>query len=280
MASWSKERTLEFILHYKSHECLWKVNSKDYANRVKREKSYDALINFVKTFYPAANKDTIITKISNLRGSWRKENKKMMTSLQTAASPEDAYEPSLFYFNQLSFIGDSKGLGRGLEGSQEDLYDIPNIKTSPGRSQTSDKDEDPPEQPFSPQDVNIDVYEDDCSGRSTPSSIPIAHHNTSGLNTTSLSRAVTRHKPESVAKRKRDLEEEDLLMMACKKLNSRVLESLAKDECESFGQTVAHGLRSLSQDQFIHAKKLISDVLYEGQLGTLSRSASVRTDLN
>ena len=100
MAYWTKKRTLQFIEHYRAQECLWKVESKEYSNKIKREKAYDELTCFVKSFYPAANKDTVISKITKLRGSWRKEHKKkkMMASQLSGSGFKELYESSLFLF--------------------------------------------------------------------------------------------------------------------------------------------------------------------------------------
>ena len=78
-------------------------------------------------------------------------------------------------------------------------------------------------------------------------------------------------------KRKKAAPEENLLMLACEKLQAPAPtpETAQKEEHDSLGQTVAHDLRSMSREQVIHEKKIISDVLYEGQLNNLSRSSRV-----
>ena len=40
MATWSKDFLLEFIELFRQEECLWKVKSKDYYNRSKKDESY------------------------------------------------------------------------------------------------------------------------------------------------------------------------------------------------------------------------------------------------
>ena len=80
---------------------------------MKREKAYEEMTNFVQIFYPDANKDTVVSKINNLRGSWRKENKKMISSQTPGAGEDGIYESSLFYFDALSFIADSENPREG-----------------------------------------------------------------------------------------------------------------------------------------------------------------------
>ena len=73
----------------------------------------------LKTLYPDANKDTVVSKISNLRGSWRKENKKMISSQRSGAGEDEIYEPSIFYFDTLSFRADAENPKKG-----RDIYDL------------------------------------------------------------------------------------------------------------------------------------------------------------
>ena len=77
------------------------------------------MTNFVKTFYPDANKETVVLRISNLQGSWRKGNKKMISSQTSGAGENEIYEPSLFYFDALTFIADSENPRKG-----RDIYDL------------------------------------------------------------------------------------------------------------------------------------------------------------
>ena len=47
MASWTKEGTLQIIEPYRVYERLWNMETKDYANKIKREKECDELPSFV-----------------------------------------------------------------------------------------------------------------------------------------------------------------------------------------------------------------------------------------
>ena len=60
---------------------------------------------------------------------------------------------------------------------------------------------------------------------------------------------------------------------------SALLKKPLEDEYDTFGRHIANQLRNLqSQHQKIHAKKLISDVLYEAELECLSRGAKLITE--
>lgn len=123
-------------------------------------------------------------------------------------------------------------------------------------------------------------YDEQHSERSTPStSVPsTSTYVTSRTpSATPVAEQVGRPNREPAPKRKKVAVEDNLLMLACEKLRvpAPTYETPTKDEHDSFGQTVAHDLRSMSREQVIHAKKLISDVLYEGQLQNLSISSRV-----
>lgn len=127
MATWSKESVLNFIEAYRSHECLWRIKSKDYSNRILREKSYQELITHVKTFEPEADKDFVIKKISNLRNAFRKQLKKLDSS-KLSGSGADGCEPTLWYFHALEFLRDQE-VPRTAQSniepeSQEDLEEV------------------------------------------------------------------------------------------------------------------------------------------------------------
>jgi len=62
MATWSKDFLLEFIELFRQEECLWKVKSKDYYNRSKKDASYRTLIGKVQEVEPDATRDTVVKK--------------------------------------------------------------------------------------------------------------------------------------------------------------------------------------------------------------------------
>ena len=62
MATRSKDFLLEFIELFQQEECLWKVKSKDYYNRSKKDASYRTLIEKVQEVEPDATRDTVVKK--------------------------------------------------------------------------------------------------------------------------------------------------------------------------------------------------------------------------
>lgn len=61
-----------------------------------------------KTIHPEANRDFVVKKIQSLRGSFRKEVKKVEDSKRSGASAEDIYVPLLWYYDLLLFTQDQE----------------------------------------------------------------------------------------------------------------------------------------------------------------------------
>jgi len=62
MATWSKDFLLDFIELFRQEECLWRVKSKDYFNRSKKDSSYQILIGKLQEVEPDAMRDTVVKK--------------------------------------------------------------------------------------------------------------------------------------------------------------------------------------------------------------------------
>ena len=59
MASWSRDSVLKFIELYKSYyECLWRIKSKEYRNRILKDKAYVEMVHFVKEIDSSVNRDS------------------------------------------------------------------------------------------------------------------------------------------------------------------------------------------------------------------------------
>ena len=104
METWSKESVVSFIEAYRKHECLMKIKSKDYSNKLLREKSYQALVEHCQKFEATADKEFVVKKISNLRNAYRKQLKKIHSSKLSGAGTEDIVDPTLLYFELLDFL--------------------------------------------------------------------------------------------------------------------------------------------------------------------------------
>ncbi len=65
----------DFIEIYRSKPCLWRVKSKEYHDREKRDAAYERLVIKFKELEPDATKKSVVKK-NNLRSNVRKEKKK------------------------------------------------------------------------------------------------------------------------------------------------------------------------------------------------------------
>ena len=81
----SREFLTEFIHMYLEYPCLWKVNSKKYSDRVKKNLAYEHLARKLKEIDPDANKEKVVKKINSLRSCFRKELKKVNDSKTSGA---------------------------------------------------------------------------------------------------------------------------------------------------------------------------------------------------
>jgi hypothetical protein len=123
MATWSKDFLLEFIELFRQEECLWKVKSKDYYNRSKKDASYRTLIGKVQEVEPDVMQDTVVKEINNLRSAFRKEHKKVIKSQVSGAGAEEMYAPRLWYYNQLFFLCDQEAPHSSTSITQEEEED-------------------------------------------------------------------------------------------------------------------------------------------------------------
>ncbi|KAF5277243.1 hypothetical protein FQR65_LT00351 [Abscondita terminalis] len=105
---WPKEFLTKFIEKYKSYPCLWKIKSKEYTNKNLKNVAYESLVEMCRNIYPEANRDFVVKKIQSLRGSFRKELKRVTYSKTTGTSADGVYTPSLWYFDLLLFTKDQE----------------------------------------------------------------------------------------------------------------------------------------------------------------------------
>lgn len=104
-----------FIKKYQSLVCLWNVKCPDYSNNTARQNSWENLTDFCRSLFPNADVLWVKKKVANMRGSIRKELKKIKQA-------PDVYKPRLWYFDLLSFIRDveTAEAGDDSDGDEDD----------------------------------------------------------------------------------------------------------------------------------------------------------------
>lgn len=108
---------------YRSNPCLWKIKSKNYANRLMRDKAYSSLLEYFKSVDESASIDTVKNKLNNLRSSFRKELKKVNKSKKSGTGSEDVYTPTLWYFKLLLFTSDQEEALQPISNDNDDDMD-------------------------------------------------------------------------------------------------------------------------------------------------------------
>ncbi|XP_053688423.1 uncharacterized protein LOC128737744 [Sabethes cyaneus] len=107
----NKQFWTAFIRIYRNHPALWNCKSKLYSDKNVRNEAYNLLIEKAKEITPNADLRFVRAKIESLRASFRRELRKVKASMnRTESSMEDVYEPTLWYYDLLSFLADQEEL--------------------------------------------------------------------------------------------------------------------------------------------------------------------------
>lgn len=97
----NKQFLIEFIEEYRKFSCLWRVKSNECRDRNMKNKAYSHLLDKMREVVPECTNNTVKNKIDSMRGSFRKELKKIKDSQRSGAGEADVYKPHLWYFNNL-----------------------------------------------------------------------------------------------------------------------------------------------------------------------------------
>uniref|UniRef100_A0A0A9WBV2 Sodium/hydrogen exchanger 3 n=1 Tax=Lygus hesperus TaxID=30085 RepID=A0A0A9WBV2_LYGHE len=108
VAEWTNERIRKLIDMYRDRPCLWKLNHEHYTNKKLKDRAYAEIVNAFRSIFPQASHNMLKTKIQNIRGSYRKELRKIEASKKSAKQGDEQYTPSLWYFDLLAFTKDQE----------------------------------------------------------------------------------------------------------------------------------------------------------------------------
>ncbi|XP_022906143.2 uncharacterized protein [Onthophagus taurus] len=233
----NKDFWSEFINLYRQLPEVWKVKSDVYKNRNKKNVAYEKLIETLKEIEPSADREMVRKKINVLRTVYRRELKKVVASYRSGTGTENLYEPSLWYFKELDFLRDQESQ---LPGTS--TMDEPQETENEGRD--SSRDDGNPE---------ANAAEEENPDTSQEIEMPEA--------------ATGRRAPKRKGTTEESQTRNELLRMACQHLRA------SNNEVDILAKSWALELVKMSPEQQIHAKKAISDILYEGRFGTLHRNS-------
>lgn len=103
-----RELLEEFIRAYQGQPCLWRIKSKKYHDKPKKEAADKILLEKYKLIDPIADHDAVVKKINSFRTNFRREKKKIEESRRSGT--DDVYGPTLWYYNLFDFLSDAKVL--------------------------------------------------------------------------------------------------------------------------------------------------------------------------
>lgn len=106
MARWGDEKTINFVINYRNHECLWNARSSLYRNNIARKNAYEDLLSTIDE--PNFTLKMLKSKIKNLRSVYHTELKKIESSKKSGAGASSIYKPTICWFEEIhSFLKDS-----------------------------------------------------------------------------------------------------------------------------------------------------------------------------
>ena len=109
---------------YRNFPALWKIKSDDYKNRLLKSECYVKLIEKLREIDPSTTRSTVTKKINSLRSNYRRELKKVLNSMKSGAGvDDDIYTPSLWYFDDLSFLRDQEVQQPGVSSMDDEIDD-------------------------------------------------------------------------------------------------------------------------------------------------------------
>nr|CAD7409742.1 unnamed protein product [Timema poppensis] len=272
--------TTEFIETYKSLPQLWQIGSEDYKNKCKRAEAYNRLVAVTRKYHSPASLDFVKRKINNLRTCFRKEMNRMIHSRNTG---DKIYETNWLYYDMLSFIMDQQESSTGdyTDGATYATMEPVLSDLEVGRTIGANK--------IYSEALTLPVIGTTWTGISGLRVLVLEgnrHSNGTGLASVRGSREdpLKEEEVDSLSlisetqspifdqpsyhsnKRIREMSPGPSTEVTCSK-------SSEEDVFDHVGKNVAAKLRGMDRTQRIIAEKLISDVLYSGQLDLLSKDA-------
>lgn len=101
-----RDFVLLLISLYRDYPALWKIKSKEYADKNKRSLALTSIVKALRVYKPTYTEELLKKKINALRTNFNKERKKIEQAKRSGASSDDVPKPSLYYYNELLFLSD------------------------------------------------------------------------------------------------------------------------------------------------------------------------------
>ncbi|KAL4720622.1 hypothetical protein ACJJTC_015250, partial [Scirpophaga incertulas] len=233
-----REFIIECIQLYRELSSLWNVKSKEYHDRDKKKADYETLLSKYKEMFPEASKDDVKKKFNSLRTNYRKELKKHLQSMKSGSGTDDIYQPTLWYFNEMSFLRDQETASDSQSSMDMDTQST--IRSPGGESEHSKLD-----------------------NNYTQGTAPSLLQNLLYSSRACFAIFIPKTKDKKL-KRKSD---DELMQLAVNRLRQK------PGEYENWALSCAADLKKMEPTQQIFAKSAIAAIIMEGQLGLLHRNS-------
>nr|CAH7753324.1 unnamed protein product [Callosobruchus chinensis] len=220
---------------------LWRVKSKEYHYREKRDASYAKLLLKLKELEPDATTKSVVAKINSLRSNVRKEKKKRDMSIKSGASADNVYVSKLWYLDLFDFLGDQDIPSTSVSNLEEEYEEINDSAGTPSNATPINGDEIPPP----------------AVARSNSSTGAV------GLLPTS--------RPNLAKKRKSEELTNDVLVSVRDHFKKPVAQD---DRYDLMGKSFAMRIRALEKREALIVEKRINDLLFEAEMGMLNPHSS------
>ncbi|XP_071448244.1 uncharacterized protein [Hetaerina americana] len=260
LRQYSKRFVRDFIETYRSLPALWKVRSKEYTDRGAKKEAYEKLATKLKEVDSNADRDTVKRKINSMRTTFRKEWRKVQSSRRSGGLGESVYKPTLWYYDLLLFLNEqesNRSFGPFPVRSPPMAVGSMFKQEPPDMEETADFIEEESQELYgSIQNSDESHEEDPMEERTIVTTAPLAIRADTPM-PPPLPQPLVEETPEDVIK---------------------PTQFIPDDEFHCIARTWAIKLKRMSPMQKLFAERLVNDVLFEGELGTLSRISVLNVD--
>lgn len=309
LRSYSRVWVRNFILSYKKEACLWQTAHPDYNNSIIRNESYDKLVNKLKEVENDPDRIMVVKKVNSLRSAFRREYRKKVANKNYV--PKLWYFDILSFIaeqspgkkiknGRKSKLLKTESIDQARNMCVEEVLIDENINIDHLPESEQEIDENLMEQE---QELGLNIKQELKQQMRVLKISNIETQDTElreAVNTIEDHQSISRTAPyqEQQEQHQQEIEETQHPQTAIThsiqsiQLSKEQLHAIlnptnntsttavtgnyiSKDEFDAIGINVASKLRCMNPTQRIIAEKLISDVLFNGQLDILSISSKI-----
>lgn len=310
LRSYSRLWLTEFMEIYRKEECLWQGKHPDYSNHAIRNASYDKLVEKLKEVEPNPDRAMVVRKINSLRSAFRREYRKKMTK-DNYESRLWYFEKLMFIADQnpkrlysgqkrelkINFDDDSMEYEQDEESDKNDavqtdehhLQLVPEpirchvIKSENNSADNSHQQQEHVVAQQQSQTSSLKVLDITSLDANSQREIQQAVDSLEQQHQQQVQQQIhTVHQNQQTQMTQIHHQPVPTIQISREHLptlfnSTTTFDHSARqnDEFDAVGTNVASKLRSMNHTQRIIAEKVISDILFNGQLGSLSISSTL-----